>query len=211
MTESVLMDTDSRYGAYAAEIRKCLTPETRREFYENWGHWFVTPYCDAHRRDFVELMIDEDGADWIPRPCCERARLFDSRTPGKFKEEFRCSGIVALNSKTYFCVKDDEDLEREFPEPVAETASARTSRLERRERCRVKFSSKGLQKRSNGLTYDHYKRVLRSQKPKYGVNTGFKKRRNVMHTYRQVKRGLTYFYGKRKVLDDGVTTVPLDI
>ena len=35
--------------------------------------------------------------------CCLKVYQYDSRTPGLFKEEFRGDGIVALNSKTYFC------------------------------------------------------------------------------------------------------------
>lgn len=39
---------------------------------------------------------------------------------------------------------------------------------------------------------------------------GFKLRNNSMYTYRQIRNGLTYFYCKRKVLNDGVSTEPLD-
>jgi hypothetical protein len=32
-----------------------------------------------------------------------------------------------------------------------------------------------------------------------------------IHTYKQKRDGLSYFYGKRKVSEDGVSTTPLDI
>lgn len=34
---------------------------------------------------------------------------------------------------------------------------------------------------------------------------------NSMYTYTQVRDAFSYFYPKRKVLEDGVTTIPLDI
>ena len=40
---------------------------------------------------------------------------------------------------------------------------------------------------------------------------GFRVVNNSMYTYEQVRDGFSYFYSKRKVLDDGVTTIPLDI
>jgi hypothetical protein len=61
-------------------------------------------------------MIEGDG-NWRLEACCLAAKVLDSRTPGKFKEEFSGSIMVALNSKTYVCAKDDEDLDEEFPSP----------------------------------------------------------------------------------------------
>ena len=53
--------------------------------------------------------------------------------------------------------------------------------------------------------------VLSSQKPKYVTNAGFIKDGDAIKTYVQKKKGLGYFYPKRKVLSDGVTTTHLDI
>ena len=44
-----------------------------------------------------------------------------------------------------------------------------------------------------------------------GVNRGFRVMNNTMCTYVQVKNALSYFYPERKVLEDGVSTTPLDI
>ncbi len=43
------------------------------------------------------------------------------------------------------------------------------------------------------------------------MNKGFRVHQNEMITYIQQKKGLSYVYDKRKVLEDGVSTVPLDI
>ncbi len=53
--------------------------------------------------------------------------------------------------------------------------------------------------------------VLLSQKPYCAVNRGIRTVDNKVYTYEQYKTGLSYFYPKRKVLDDGVSTEPLDI
>ena len=43
------------------------------------------------------------------------------------------------------------------------------------------------------------------------MNKVFRVHQNEMITYIQQKKGLSYVYDKRKVLEDGVSTVPLDI
>ena len=42
-------------------------------------------------------------------------------------------------------------------------------------------------------------------------NRGFQVKNNSVWTYVQEKRGLSYFYPKRKVLGDGIHTEPLDL
>jgi hypothetical protein len=203
------MDTDSCYKVLSDVLPKVIRPSDRETFFRSYDEWFVAPFCESHREDFIECSLE--GAEWVPADCCEKARLYDSRTPGKFKEEFRGAAIVALNSKTYFCTKDEADLEREFPEPENESPKKKKKRLEKREACKFKYSSKGLKRKTNALTFKDYLSVLRDRKPHSGVNTGFVKKRNKLYTYIQVKRGLTYLYIKRKVKPDGVTTTYLDI
>ncbi len=43
------------------------------------------------------------------------------------------------------------------------------------------------------------------------TNKGFRVINNEMVTYIQHKKGLSYYYDKRVVLADGVSSVPLDI
>ena len=40
---------------------------------------------------------------------------------------------------------------------------------------------------------------------------GFRMNANIMSTYSQQKDAFSYLYCKRKLLDDGITTEPLDI
>jgi len=53
--------------------------------------------------------------------------------------------------------------------------------------------------------------VLNTQRIGNGTLTGFRARNNGIVTYQQKRNGFSYFYCKRRVLDDGVSTVPLDL
>ena len=101
------------------------------------------------------------------------------------KEEFEGTGIVALNSKTYYCWDGEGS--------------------------GSKYSSKGLSKSLNKMTKNAYLNVLKTREPVSGTNRGFISKNQKMHTYSQLKTGLTYFYAKRRVCDDGVSTKPIDI
>lgn len=121
---------------------------------------------------------------WFPREDTEEHAAFDKRTPGLFKVEWQGEGFVGLCSKSYYCFGTDQG---------------------------DKCSSKGLNKRQNNLTKEKFLEVLQTKTPGVGVNRGFRTMGTAMVTYTQTKDALSYFYPKRKVLDDGVTTEPLDI
>ena len=71
-----------------------------------------------------------------------------------------------------------------------------------------KSSCKGISKRLNDPQKEVYLNVLQSQS---GENRGFRVVDNKVLTYAQHWTGFSYFYPKRKVLEDGVSTIPLDI
>jgi len=103
--------------------------------------------------------------------------------------EWSGDGIVALNSKTYYCFGSDNPKEDE------------------------KFSAKGISRKVNDIDAQQYKDVLQHKRPQSFVNRGFIQPHKCpdIHTYEMQRCGLTWFYGKRKVLPDGVSTVPLDL
>ena len=126
--------------------------------------------------------FEADKANWFPRTDTPEHRAYDKRKPGLFKEEWQGDGIIGLCSKTYYCFGAKD-----------------------------KFSCKGVSKGLNAIDKDKYLNVLLTQRPSSGVNRGFRTVNNTMYTYNQVRDGFSYFYPKRKVLDDGVSTQPLDI
>jgi len=75
----------------------------------------------------------------------------------------------------------------------------------------VKFSSKGITKRRVKAPMTTFRHVLNTQRIGNGTLKGFRARNNGISTYEQTKNGFSYFYCKRRVLDDGVSTVPLDL
>lgn len=174
----VEMDTDSAYMALSGNFHSLIRRDMRNTFYSEYDNWFPRIACPEHTQEFLHQR--SAGVVFLPPACCRQVTAYDKRTPGLFKDEFRGDGVVALNSKTYFCWNN-----------ILNT---------------FKMSSKGLSKRTNKLDKDKYLGVLRSKKSVVGTNKGFQMRKNKMVTYSQLRTGLSYFYGKRVVHDDGVST-----
>ena len=180
----VQMDTDSSYFGISEEtLEDAIKPELKREFYETYHQWFPSPACDQHREQFVTAKLNKQP--WSPTDCCAAEFTYTKRSPGLFKFEFHGDGIVALCSKTYICFGERE----------------------------TKLSCKGIQKKRNRdkLTRAAYLHVLNTQRPGYGINKGFRAINGKVYTYQQIRHGLSYLYCKREVLDDGVTTRPLNL
>ena len=182
--QMVEMDTDSCYMALSQEnLEQVIKEPMRRQYYEDYHKWFPSLACDDHRSDFVNTKVT--GRDWVQPECCKQRTKFDKRTPGLFKVEWEGEGIVALCSKTYYCFGEKEG---------------------------DKISCKGIQKKRNNLTKEQYLTVLETQQNGIGVNKGFRALpTGHVYTYIQTRHGLSYLYPKRKVLDDGVSTIPLDL
>lgn len=195
-------DTDSNYCAFSDELEYTVRPELLDQFLEEYDRWFVTPFCPDHKEMYSECV--KRRVSWSPPPCCVRVKKYSNRTPGLFKEEFKGSGMVALNAKTYFCWKDDEDLDAAFGKPTDDAKNQA-----RRQAGASKYSSKGVSKRTNKLTREQYLRVLKTGSVVKGVNRGFIRKDGKTFTYRQNKTALTYMYGKRRVLPNGVDTDPI--
>ena len=131
-------------------------------------------------------MLEEytiDKCNWFPRTDMIEHARYDKRTPGLFKVKWEGDSIIGLCSKTYYCFGDKKD----------------------------KCSCKGLSKKNNVINKEKYLDVILNKRNGKGVNKGFRILENQMCTYVQEKDALSYFYPKRKVLNDGVTTIPLDI
>jgi hypothetical protein len=182
------MDTDSAYMALTGEFESMIKPEMMDEFKKDRSNWFL-------RNDTVENM------------------KFDKRVAGLFKPEFVGKGIVALTSKSYYVKGFDK---------------------------KDKLSSKGIQQSNNDLSYELYKKVLFENEKHTAINKGFRILNNrqvsnqittddegntivvnnntdeiqvgrAIYMYELEKTGLTGKYNKRVILEDNVSTVPLDI
>ena len=91
MFEVLEMDTDSRYLALAGkELEECIRQEMRAE----WQRLRSNDCVDSFTADAVE--------NFFPGTCCVKHK-HDEREPGLFEEEFRCTEMLCLCSKTYCC------------------------------------------------------------------------------------------------------------
>ena len=175
------MDTDSLYLALSAsDISHLIKPGLEKEFLENFHKWFPSKVCSNHKEDYLRKKLEDMTSAPPTFPCCLAQTKHDNRTPGLFKEEYRGDGIVALCSKTYYCFGEGGD----------------------------KYSCKGLNKRNNNLMKDTFLKVLTSKESGGGVNKGFRTDGRQMFTYEQTRASLSFFYPKRRVQDDGVSTLP---
>ena len=122
------------------------------------------------------------GLPFDPHPCCFKQQNFDKQSPGLFKLEWEGTGFIGLCSKTYFGFGVKD-----------------------------KQVSKGVNVKQNQFNKTNYLNVLKAQKSATGMNISFRVKDNSVYTYQQTKRALSYFYPKRKVLADGISTAPLEL
>ena len=179
--EYVCMDTDSAYFATCGDLESLVPMNLRQQYFEEFGEWFIPEFCAEHKKSFIETKTQ--GLPWTMQPCCKAVHVYHKRTPGLFKEEFSGTGIIALNAKTYH------------------TFNASTS----------KTSTKGIMRNLNSFNKAHFLGTLTTKKPVFGTNKGIMRKNNSMVTYTQLRSGLSFFYAKRLVCDDGVSTLPINL
>ena len=87
--EELEMDTDSLYVALAEkELEDCIRPETRAERQR------------LRSNDCVDSFKAHAAANFFRKTCCVKHKQHDKKEPGLFKEEFRCTEMLCLCSKT---------------------------------------------------------------------------------------------------------------
>ncbi|KAE9049882.1 hypothetical protein PR001_g2907 [Phytophthora rubi] len=157
---------------------------------------YIAFSCDNPFQECIKPELREHFVqhkyDWFPRDYSTDVAKFDRRTPGLFKDEWSGDAMVSLSSKNYICYLPDDSY-------------------------KVKVSAKGVQQgrgRNNDvLSPQGFETVVRDRITLQCTNKGFRlsKETKSIITYSQTKTALSYFYDKRRVLGDGITTVPLDI
>ncbi|KAL8598698.1 hypothetical protein ACOMHN_033262 [Nucella lapillus] len=173
------MDTDSLYMALSKES---LEKAVRPDLRLQFYQDWRNWFPAQACDDHHEDFVNtkRKGKDWTPHPCCVTRQKLDKRTPGLFKLEYKGDGIVALCSKTYYCFGESD-----------------------------KFSCKGFSKRLNHLVKNNYLKVLETRVNQGGVNKSFRMDGTTVYTYQQHRNALSFFYIKRQVQEDGVSTKPI--
>ena len=185
--ELIEMDTDSLYmGLSAPSLETLVKPELRRQFFENRHLWFPSETCDKCKPAYLQAKTGDQPQSWKPCPGCLAKQKADKRTPGLMKLEWSGDGCIALCSKTYICFGSSDG-----------TGD--------------KLATKGVNKNLNSYAKTHFLNVLDTGVPAEAENRGFRTNNNFIETYKQNKIGLSYVYVKRKVLEGGIRTAPLDL
>ena len=176
------MDKDPAYIALAVEsIDGLVKADRRAHYFRHSSQWLPAECCDEHEYDYVCARIA--GRPWTAtETCCFARKAFDKRTPGLFKVEWCGDGFVGLCSETYYCFGATD-----------------------------KYSTKGLSKRHNDIDKDTFLAVRTNRQSGGGINRGFRVRDSSVMTYIQERAALTYFFGKRKILADGLSTATLEV
>ena len=120
---------------------------------------------------------------FISRECCDACRKWDKRQSGLFKIENTGNELVALSSKSYF-------LKYETGEKM---------------RC------KGVNRNRLPNAHEQFLGVLNDKQTVHVENIGTRAIYHRVYSYKQRKVALNFMYTKRQLLDDFVSTKPLDI
>lgn len=186
------MDTDSLYMALSGEsLDDLVKPELRHNYFIEKRKWMPVPACEKHYNEYVHTKTRNET--WTAAECCLAQLRYDARTPGLFKSEWEGDGMLYLNAKTYICFTHSQN---DNPNVLY---------------INDKWSAKGVVKKQNKLTPEHFFNVLKTKKSQTVTNTNFKLVNQEMYTYSTSKIGLSYLYIKRRVSEDGVSTSPLNI
>jgi hypothetical protein len=178
----VEMDTDSAYMGLTGDFFTLIKPDMLEEFKLDKNNWFLRDDTEEHKK-------------------------FDKRKAGLFKPEFIGEGIVALCSKSYFVSGFEKD--------------------RKKGKDNFKLSCKGVQRNNNEdkITMNSYKDVLYHNVKSIVKNRGMRimndnmiykagdevKQNRKIYNYEVDKIGLSGKYDKRRILNDGVSSVPLNI
>ena len=174
---------------------------------------FLDKYFD--RRDYELCYMDTDSfyiafsnpnIDKLVKPSMYEEYLKDKpnwlsvdkyteRTPGLFKPEFIGTRAVFVGNKCY----------------IAQNTEG------------IKYSCKGVSRKQNDMTFQRYfdclgigdkvkrTKTLEVEDIDKATNIGFRVHDQGIVTYEQHKLGLSAYYDKRYVLEDGIHTRPLDL
>ena len=204
---TVKIDRPYQLGIAVYQLAKLRMLEFHYDFLDRYfdRHDYELMYMDTDSEyvAFSSLDIDqlvkpelkeeylEEKSKWLA------ADKFSERTPGIFKPEFIGTRMVVLTAKCYLAQNENE-LKRCCEAEV------------KKKKCTcTKFSCKGVSKKQNEMSFDRYKACLNHVGVDKASNTGFRVHEHGVVTYQQAKLGLSAYYDKRYVLEDGIHTRPL--
>ena len=176
--EELEMDTDSLYLALS-----------EKKLYDYIQQASIVEWELLTKEDCKDDFTANATTKFFPRTCCTEHKKHDKREPDLFKEEFPCTEMLCLCSKTFCCYDFNSN--------------------------KYKFSSKSLNKRTLEICGDgplaKYRKVLNEFFNSTSTNRVFRTVQHKVAACQQTKRGLIYFHPKRIVDADGIRTRPLNL
>ena len=162
--EELEMDTDSLYlGLAEKELEHCIRPQMRTE----WQRF--------RSNDCVDSFAAHALANVFPRTCCVKHKQHDKSEHGFSREEFRCSEISCLCSRSYCCY----DVTSNKPEISGERLNKHV--LEQNSDWPLEKYRRGLNEKTN-ITLN---------------NRGFRTNNHSFANYEENRKSMSYFYPKR--------------
>ena len=142
--------------------------------------------AEYHQMLYGRCKEQPTGTSFLPRQCCEQDNFQDNKTPGILKTEWEGDKMICLASKTY----------------VGESNTTGT-----------KLTCKGANKAfvTKKDPFHIFQTVLSAGESVKTKNRGFRVVAGGISTYEQDKRCFPYFYCKREVSEDGVSTSTLKV
>eukprot|EP00794_Sanderia_malayensis_P021223 gene21223-biopygen16255 len=175
-------DTDSIYLALKEDRFEDNVAEEKRDEYERKKDvYFITDRCE-----------------------------FGKRQPNRYKLEFSGHRMVSLCSKSY-CGFDETSRDVKISSKGVQKRNFVQHALQRQQQQQQDDNDDG-NKDVSEIIYDIYKEGLKTDpnancKTHAATNRGIKRKQNLMQTYAQEKNMLNSLYCKRRVLEDGISTI----
>jgi hypothetical protein len=226
------MDTDSAYMALTGDFNDLVKPEMKEEFLKDKNNWFLRD--DAPENKAFDLRVpglfkpEFIGAGIVALSSkCYYVKGFDD-VKYKYKVGERVRVVEDNKIRRITEINGEEIFLNNNRNPYLSSQLAKD-----------KVSSKGIQESNNDLNFDLYKRVLFQEDKHLVKNKGFRilnekqvsneivmkdgkeiyinknedvtQKGRAIYMYEIEKVGLTGKYDKRRVLNDKISTIPLDI
>ncbi len=150
---------------------------------EESKEWYHKQLYGCH--DIATEQISHlTNVGYFGRKCCVAHERADSKFPLYFKVENTAHAFCGLNAKTY-CLRGEDK--------------------------KVKFSCKGLQRNKMTRAWERYTAVLKTGIKDGVENISFRAFQGRVFSFKQKRLGLSKKYWKMRVLDDSISTEPLQL
>ena len=116
-------------------------------------------------------------------PCCLEHHQFENRVLFLFEHKYIGKSMICICCKSYVCCSKNG-----------------------RKQC-----SKGVSLAQNPLSHIQYEKVLKTNQPLSFTKRDFRVQKHQIFTYEQRKQGITSFYPKSLVSDNGINTAPISL